>query len=72
MRLIKLLILGAGAAYLYQRFVAGPQKGREETQHAQPFSSEQLQEDAAPVASGPADPPADTLTQPTWLKPADA
>lgn len=81
MRLLKLVILGAGAAYAYKRFVAGPGEGYSETAQAEPFSSEDLGDDAAPAgedaaepagAAAAASPNGDTLTQPTWLKPADA
>ena len=75
MRLIRLLILAAGAAYLYKRFLADPGAGRAETQAAEPFSSEQLgEDDAKPAepAATPAEAPKDTLERPTWLDPADA
>jgi hypothetical protein len=84
-RLIKLLVLGGAAAWAYKRFVADSGAGRAETEAAEPFSSEQLDDMAdVPVAaaasaptgsagSAPADAPsADTLTQPTWLSPPDA
>ena len=79
MKPIRLLLLGAGAAYLYKRFVAERGAGRAETEAAEPFSSEQLDGDGAAVGVGtPAgsepsreEPSSDTLTQPTWLKPAD-
>ena len=80
MRLIKLLLLAAGAAYAYKRFVADPAGGAAATDAAEPFSSEQLgdtgpapaeAQPAAAVATGD-DQPADTLTRPTWLSPGDA
>ena len=73
MRLIRLLLLAAGAAYAYKRLVAD-RAGREETQAAEPFSSEQLSDQPVTV---PADSPQadeqerDTLERPTWLHPAD-
>jgi hypothetical protein len=82
MRLIRLLILAAGAAYLYKRFLADSGEGMAETAAAEPFSSEQLDDEPAPAPAPeptpvPAEPVAaepsnDTLEQPTWLDPADA
>ena len=72
MRLIKLLLLGAGAAYLYKRFATDPHAGDAETQAAEPYSSEELAD--APAAERPTGPDAaakDTLERPTWLDPAD-
>ena len=78
MRLIRLLLFAALAAYLYRRFVADSDAGLVETQAAEPYSSEQLDDEpgaAAEAASGeePESAPAkDTLERPTWLDPADA
>ena len=80
MRLIRLLLLAAGAAYLYKRFLGDSGEGMAETAAAEPFSSEQLEDlpdpaaDAAPVPAEPdrPEPSKDTLEQPTWLDPADA
>ena len=81
MRLIRLLLLAAGAAYVYKRFFADSGEGMAETAAAEPFSSEQLEDQpeepaaeptpipAEPVAAAPSK---DTLEQPTWLDPADA
>ena len=81
MRLFRLLLLGAGAAYLYKRFAADSGAGLAETQAAEPFSSEQLAEE--PAAPEPAPSPSsqatvvrqapsqDTVERPTWLDPAD-
>jgi len=52
-RLLRLLILAAGAAYLYKRFVADAGAGDAETAAAEPFSSEQLQD----VPPAPAEEP---------------
>ena len=77
MRLVRLLLLGAGVAYVYKRFVADSGAGLAETQAAEPFSSEQLgdppaqESSLAPEASG-AEGQNDTLEQPTWLDAADA
>jgi hypothetical protein len=81
-RLIRVLLLGAGAAYLYKRFVTDAGAGAAETAAAEPFSSEQLGEDVpAPAETEPpaavaqpagGDGPKDTLERPTWLDPADA
>ena len=78
MNLLRLAILGAGAAYLYKRHIAGPGEGHAETERAEPFSSEQLDgqpgagdaEGFEPAAASATN--GDPLTQPTWLKPADA
>ena len=74
MSLIRLLLLGGGAAYAYKRFVMDPRAGREETAAAEPFSTEQLPDQPA-AAEEPSPQPEqnqrDTLTQPTWLDPAD-
>ena len=80
MRLIKLLLLGAGAAYVYKRFFADSDAGLAETAAAEPFSSEQLEDEPGPApepaavaADAPAaEPSKDTLERPTWLDPADA
>ena len=79
MRLIRLLVLGAGAAYLYKRFFADSDAGLAETAAAEPFSSEQLDDEpagaeATPIPAEPdrPEPSSDTLEQPTWLDPADA
>ena len=79
MRLLRLLVAGAGAAYLYKRFVADSSAGVGETAAAEPFSSEQLEDPPAEPAEAPstaersaAEPSNDTLEQPTWLDPADA
>lgn len=78
MRLLRLLLLGAGAAYLYKRFVADPGAGVAETASAEPFSSEQLDDPPPEPAEGssaaetPPEPSSDTIEQPTWLDPADA
>ena len=82
MRLIRLLILGAGAAYAYKRFIADAGAGQAETAAAEPFSTEnlpadsQIQEATAPTASGPSasatETRSDSLARPTWLDPADA
>jgi hypothetical protein len=79
MRLLRLLILGAGAAYAYKRFVADAGAGQAETEAAEPFSTENLPDDSptqeatTPTASASAkEPPSDPLAQPTWLDPADA
>lgn len=71
MRLIRLLALGALAAYLYKR-ISMIGAGREETANAEPFSSDSITDDNLPVESGPAEPPPDPLKQPNWLSPADA
>ena len=74
MRLIRLAVVAAGAAYLYKRFVADAGAGDAETAGATPFSSDQLA--GAPTGEQPpapaAEPAKDTLERPTWLKPADA
>ncbi len=78
MRLIRLLILGAGAAYAYKRLIADAGAGPAETDAAEPFSTESLPdapvpEATAPTASASAEEPAsDSLARPTWLDPADA
>jgi hypothetical protein len=80
MKLIRLLLLAAGAAYAYKRFFADAGAGTAETAAAEPFSSEQLEDqpdfaaDAAPIPAEPdrPQPSKDTLEQPTWLDPADA
>ena len=79
MRLIRLLVLAAGAAYLYKRFLTDSDEGMAETAAAEPFSSEQLDDQPAadtgtPVPAEPdrPEPSKDTLEQPTWLDPADA
>jgi len=77
MRLIRLLILGAGAAYVYKRFFADAGAGQAETAAAEPFSSESLPDEPGPSeqatpTSGPQEAPSDTLARPTWLDPADA
>lgn len=84
MRLIRLLLLAAGAAYVYERFFANSDAGLAETAAAKPFSSEQLEdqpeappeppEPVEPAGAEPvaAEPSRDTLEQPTWLDPADA
>jgi hypothetical protein len=93
LKLLAPAALVAAAVYAYVRFVAGPAEGREETERAEPFSSEDLgqaggedlgqaggETPAGPeaVAEEKPEPGAnagesgDTLTQPTWLKPADA
>lgn len=51
MRLIRLLLLGAGAAYAYKRFVADSGAGLAETQAAEPFSSDQLADDGGQPAA---------------------
>ena len=81
MRLFRLLLLGAGAAYLYKRFVADSGAGLAETQAAEPFSSEQLSDEqpsgeAADSTASQATvvrqtPSQDTIEHPTWLDPAD-
>ena len=50
MKLFRFLLLIAAAAYLYKRFVVDRDAGRAETEAAQPFSSEQL-EDLSPAAA---------------------
>ena len=73
--MIRLLLLGALGAYLYKRFVADQGAGLAETQGAEPFSSEQLGDDAGAQPPGDAraqEQQKDTLEQPTWLDPADA
>ena len=77
MRLIRLLLLGAGGAYAYKRFIAGAGEGRAETAAAEPFSSEELPDSPtpAPVEQAPTgadQEQRDTLERPTWLDPADA
>ena len=76
MRLIRLVILGAGAAYVYKRFIAESGAGQAETAAAEPFSSESLPDDgpvaAVPPPGAPPEPPRDTLERPSWLDPADA
>jgi hypothetical protein len=75
MSLLRLLVAGAGAAYLYKRFVADSNAGVAETAAAEPFSSEQIDDQAEPVVdavAATADAPKDTLEQPTWLDAADA
>lgn len=82
MRLIRLLLLAAGAAYAYKRFSGDSGAGQAETAAAEPFSSEQLDDEPAPEPAAEATPPpaepdrpepsTDTLEQPTWLDPADA
>ena len=79
MRLLRLLILGAGAGYLYKRFVADAGAGEAETAAAEPFSSDELKDVPPPPAEQPqpdaeAGPEGerDTLERPTWLDPADA
>jgi hypothetical protein len=79
-RLFRLLLLGAAAAYVYRRFVANSDAGLAETQDAEPYSSEQLTEEpAAPESSSSSQatvvrqaPSQDTIEHPTWLDPADA
>ena len=77
MKILRPLILGAGALYLYRRFFADSGAGSEETQAAQPFSSDQLPDDGGaarePAAAATSNAgQTDTLTRPTWLDPADA
>ena len=80
MKLTRLLILAAAAAYVYKRFVVDAHAGEAETAAAQPFSSDELADAggaapaaaAEPAASAPAQPSEDTLEKPTWLDPADA
>jgi hypothetical protein len=77
MRLIRLLLLGAGAAYAYKRFVTDARAGSAETAAAEPFSSEELPDPPAPAPAQQAPAEAeqeqrDTLERPTWLDPADA
>lgn len=78
MRLTRLLVLAAGAAYAYRRFFTDSDAGIAETQGAEPFSSDKLDDRAAASADPPpAEPPPaegekDTLERPTWLDPADA
>ena len=75
MRLIPLLLVGAGAAYAYKRFIAASTAGSAETMAAEPFSSEELPDPPAAAAEPPtpAEPEQrDTLERPTWLDPADA
>jgi hypothetical protein len=83
-RLIKLLMLAAGAAYAYKRFFVDARAGVAETAAAEPYSSEQLadepggepeQEPAsepAPAEAEAGEQEKDTLERPTWLDPADA
>ena len=80
MRLIKLLVVAAGAAYLYRRFIADSDAGLAETQAAEPYSSDALDDDGpvgepleqgAPDAAEGEGPAKDTLERPTWLDPAD-
>ena len=78
MRLFRLLLLIAAAAYLYKRFVADSDAGLAETQAAEPYSSEQHEAEPADEPSSsqktvvrPA-PSQDTVEHPTWLDPADA
>ena len=83
MRLFRLLLLGAAAAYLYKRFFAGSDAGLAETQAAEPFSSEQLADEPAAPAPEPepssssqatvvrSTPSQDTVERPTWLDPPD-
>jgi hypothetical protein len=80
MRLIRLLLLAAGAAYVYKRFFADSGEGMAETAAAEPFSSEQLDDAPEPAAEATAvpaeperpEPSEDTLENPTWLDPADS
>ena len=76
MRLFRLLLLAAAAAYIYKRFVADSDEGLAETQAAEPFSSEQLADEPAPASSQAtvvrSAPSEDTVERPTWLDPADA
>ncbi len=78
MKLIRFLILAAGAFYAYKRFFGDSGAGMAETQAAQPYSSEQLGEDGNPepepaAAAAAADGESgDPLTQPSWLDPADS
>ena len=75
MRLIPLLLLGAGAAYAYKRFIAHSGAGSAETAAAEPFSSEELPDPPAAAAEPPTraeEEQRDTLERPTWLDPADA
>ena len=76
MRLIRLLLLGALGAYLYKRFAGDSGAGLAETQAAEPYSSEQLDDSAASQPAEAASEPGperqkDTLEQPTWLDAAD-
>jgi hypothetical protein len=75
-RLFKLLLLAAVAAYIYKRFVAESGAGLAETQAAEPFSSEQLADEPAPASTEATvvrpTPSQDTVERPTWLKPGDA
>ena len=72
MRLIRILLLGAGAAYAYKRLVADS-AGQQETAAAEPFSSEQLSDQPGVPAVPPQadEQERDTLERPTWLHPAD-
>jgi hypothetical protein len=72
MKLIRPLLLAAGAAYVYKRFFADSGAGASETAAAEPFSSEQLEDQPEAAPEEPAEPSKDTLEQPTWLDPADA
>jgi hypothetical protein len=44
MRLFRLAVVAAGAAYAYKRFVVDAHAGEAETAAAEPFSSEQLED----------------------------
>jgi hypothetical protein len=68
MKLIRLLLLGALAAYAYKRFVTNPDAGHIETSAAEPFSSEQLGEE--PAGTGVTDAPAAQAPPPTEAAPA--
>lgn len=84
MRLIKLLVLGGAAAVIYKRFFGGTRAGRQETEQAAPFSSDEQLPDERPAADpaeeagqggeateGASEQNGDPLTRPSWLKPAD-
>lgn len=84
MRLIKLLVVGGGAAVIYKRFFGGSREGHQETEQAAPFSSDEQLPDERPAAEpteeagqaqdareGASEQNGDPLTQPSWLKPAD-